>query len=116
MGVFLFITMLFANITFCHLYTNFLDSFLSEDNMMDKDEYIVVLIFKAIAWAYIIMLPLIAYKGLAMDIKTFYIFIGNVLLNILFTDSMNHGNIGLLTKQIINIIQIIATFIAIYFF
>ena len=112
MGLFLLLTMIFLNIVFNFFYVEFLDVFLKEG--VSLDEYTAVIFLKSIAWTYMIMLPLIISQGLICDVKTLYVFIGNVLLSVIFSHLINNGAMNLLTRQILNIVQIIATFIILY--
>ena len=112
MGLFLLLTMIFLNIAFNFFYVEFLDVFLKEG--VSSDEYTAVLFLKSIAWTYMIMLPLIISQGLICDVKTLYVFIGNLFLSVIFSHLINNGAINLLTRQIFNIVQIIITFVILY--
>lgn len=113
MNLFLFITMIFMNFLFGYLYTKFMNSFLGNDSNRNvtPDEYITIIVSKSIAWAYMIMLPLLFIHGFEMNLLTFYIFIANIILCIVSTDNLNHGNFNLIVKEILNIIQILVTFL-----
>lgn len=76
-----------------------------------RHDYIVALLIHSISWAFLIMLPIAAWKGFAVDVCFELALMFNVAIHTIVDDlKANRHRIGLVADQGFHMIQIIITY------
>lgn len=78
---------------------------------MYKYDYIVALLMHSISWAFLIMLPIAAWNGFAVNVSFGLAFMFNVAIHAIVDDlKANRHRISLVADQGFHMIQIIITY------
>ena len=82
---------------------------------MYKFDYIIALLMHSLSWAFLIMLPIAAWKGFAVDLNFEYAFFLNAAIHAIVDDmKANRHKINLAVDQGFHMLQIIITFSMFY--